>query len=339
METKGYIYKITNKINKKIYVGQTKKYPQTRWNEHKRNSANPLHRNYEYPLYKAFRKYGIENFSFEIIEECEFINLDSKEIFWINFYDSYNNGYNQSLGGKGFSKLNLDETKIIEEYKKEQNISLIAQKYNCSNDSIRNILLKHNIPIKSASDIKKESGFEIFQYDENFKLIQTFPSLQEASRWLKENQNIYTKQSLASTLRKSIIRKIKAYGFYWDSNEYQEIKKESQKETLINIQKKYNSKKIKTNSCLICNTLIDSQSKYCSKCSSLLKKEKSIKEKESKGITRDFLKKEIRNKSFIQIAKEQKVSDNAIRKWCKLFNLPSKSSEIKNYTDEEWDKI
>ena len=65
-------------------------------------------------------------------------------------------------------------------------------------------------------------------------------------------------------------------------------------------------------------------------------KQKIIKER---NISREFLKQEIRNKSFVQIGKEQGVSDNAIRKWCKSYNLPSKSSEIKKYSDEEWNNI
>lgn len=47
----------------------------------------------------------------------------------------------------------------------------------------------------------------------------------------------------------------------------------------------------------------------------------------------------IKTESFTSIAKKFGVSDNAIRKWCDKFNLPRKSSEIKQYTNEEWEKI
>lgn len=47
----------------------------------------------------------------------------------------------------------------------------------------------------------------------------------------------------------------------------------------------------------------------------------------------------IRTDSFVSIGKKYCVSDNAIRKWCKTYNLPSKKSEINNYSDEEWEKI
>ena len=58
----------------------------------------------------------------------------------------------------------------------------------------------------------------------------------------------------------------------------------------------------------------------------------------NKGITvnRDILKNQIRTQSFSSLGKFYGVTDNAVRKWCKNFNLPYKSTEIKKYTDEEW---
>ena len=54
---------------------------------------------------------------------------------------------------------------------------------------------------------------------------------------------------------------------------------------------------------------------------------------------RDILKQEIRTTPFLQIGKKYGVTDNAIRKWCKFYNLPSKKKEINEYNDEEWIKI
>lgn len=92
---KKYIYKITNKINNKIYIGQTVNYKR-RFAEHKRQrSGNEP----EKILYQAFSKYGIENFNFELIEECE--NYNEREIFWIKYYNSLvPNGYNMTEGGE-----------------------------------------------------------------------------------------------------------------------------------------------------------------------------------------------------------------------------------------------
>lgn len=90
-----FIYKITNKINGKVYIGQTNN-PTRRFQEHK---AKGYGQEEEKILYKAFDKYGIANFSFEIIEEVE--NYNEREKYWIQFYNSMTpNGYNMSEGGE-----------------------------------------------------------------------------------------------------------------------------------------------------------------------------------------------------------------------------------------------
>ena len=92
------IYKIQNKINGKCYIGQSINIYK-RWQEHKSNSINKNHEDSYYPLYCAIRKYGIDNFDFSIIEECNQEELNNKEIYWVKYYNSFENGYNQTLGG------------------------------------------------------------------------------------------------------------------------------------------------------------------------------------------------------------------------------------------------
>lgn len=89
------------------------------------------------------------------------------------------------------------------------------------------------------------------------------------------------------------------------------------------------------NYCIECGTPISKKSTRCHKCNSKLK----CIPVEEMPISRDELKNLIRNKSFLQIGKEFGVSDNAIRKWCKKFNLPFKSRKIHIYTNEEWELI
>lgn len=83
------IYKITNKINGKCYIGQSKNIYK-RWKQEKLGCVNEH-------LKFAFKKYGFENFSFEILEECEINVLNERETYYIDLYDSCNreHGYNK----------------------------------------------------------------------------------------------------------------------------------------------------------------------------------------------------------------------------------------------------
>lgn len=95
------VYCITNKINQKKYVGLSKNILR-RWSEHKRVPFNPNSKEYDYPLYGAIRKYGIENFDFSILEECKEEELQEKEKYWIQYFDVLNKdkGYNLTEGGE-----------------------------------------------------------------------------------------------------------------------------------------------------------------------------------------------------------------------------------------------
>ena len=101
----GYIYKIWNEANDKLYIGQTGTTVEHRWGQHlaeaKKNKSN-------YVIYKAMRKYGVELFHIECIEilysEDYYILhdiLDDREIYYISLYNSYcnENGYNMTRGG------------------------------------------------------------------------------------------------------------------------------------------------------------------------------------------------------------------------------------------------
>lgn len=89
------IYKITNTINGKCYIGKSLNI-EHRLREHKRNSHSNEH------LQNAMKKYGIDNFTFEVLEECTKEEYDERERYWISYYKSRNKeyGYNIMPGGE-----------------------------------------------------------------------------------------------------------------------------------------------------------------------------------------------------------------------------------------------
>ena len=92
------IYKIENLLNGKIYIGQSINI-EDRWKRHLFDSRPSKLSEKSSVIHKAIGKYGAENFKFFVVEECQAEDLDDREIYWIDFYDSYYNGYNCTKGG------------------------------------------------------------------------------------------------------------------------------------------------------------------------------------------------------------------------------------------------
>lgn len=96
-----YIYKITNKVNNKIYIGQVyNKTIQDRFNRHIKESSEHS-KSY---LGRAINKYGANNFICELIDTATSLQeLNQKEIYWIKYYNftDHNIGYNLTPGGDG----------------------------------------------------------------------------------------------------------------------------------------------------------------------------------------------------------------------------------------------
>lgn len=125
------IYKITNNINNKCYIGQSI-HIKRRWIEHVTASKN------ENPLSlisKAIKKYGKDNFSFEILEQCKISELNEREMYWIKYYNSFGSGYNMTAGGEGWHK--YDPQTIFEVYTQTGGIAETAHKIGCCETIVR----------------------------------------------------------------------------------------------------------------------------------------------------------------------------------------------------------
>ena len=92
------VYKITNTINGKAYIGQSQTSLERRWTLHKSDAKRNID---NYHFHKAIRKYGTDCWILEILEEINDIELlNEAEKKWIEYYDTFNNGYNSTNGGE-----------------------------------------------------------------------------------------------------------------------------------------------------------------------------------------------------------------------------------------------
>lgn len=111
-----YIYKITNIVNNKIYIGQSKNDVSKRFARHIQDA---LSERLDTHFARAIRKYGRDNFIIEVIDEAEEQNeLNQKENYWIHYYDTLKNGYNETdsiirCGGNTYLSKTEEEMKII----------------------------------------------------------------------------------------------------------------------------------------------------------------------------------------------------------------------------------
>lgn len=179
------IYKITNLINNKCYIGQSTNI-YNRFSQHRSASRCEKDLAYNFNIHQAMRKYGIENFIFEIIEECSKEELIQKEVYWINYYDSFKNGYNMNPGGFGGfkSQEHRDKCCAILQQQNEKQKAENHPKAKISNEEVLLIRKRY---------INGESIQEIFQDYKNeytlngFRHIVLGMSYQSLERIKKED--------------------------------------------------------------------------------------------------------------------------------------------------------
>ena len=134
-----YIYKVTNIINGKLYIGQTTRFIQDRWERHINDAlSNRLDTHFA----RAIRKYGPENFVVEQIDVASSQEeLNKKEIYWIKFYNTVKNGYNMTDGAVGGNTYKCKTEKEMDEIKnKIRNSKLKDKNPNAKKVKCKNVL-------------------------------------------------------------------------------------------------------------------------------------------------------------------------------------------------------
>lgn len=192
----GYIYKITNKENGKIYIGKTTYTIEKRFSQHISASiTNEKKVDYNYLIHKAIRKYGTKSFIIECIEEINEDKLSQREIYWINFYNSCileegSNGYNMTYGGEGHSK--IDKKEVEEMWNNGYGSILIAKKLGHHSISIRNILSTIE-NYSNELDFIRNTGIKVYQYNSKGELVNSFLSIKDAAENIRVNPSCISK--------------------------------------------------------------------------------------------------------------------------------------------------
>lgn len=249
------IYKIENLKNHQKYIGQSIRI-EKRWKDEIATAFNKNSIAYSYPLSQAIRKYGVNNFSFEVIEECSQDLLNERERYWIKFYNSFFNGYNQTLGGDSvISKPKESVLGIIKDLETtDMYHQEIADKWNVSREMVQGI----------------NTGRYWFQEDKIYPLQKQ--------------------------------HKIKS--------------QHKESGVVLNKQKYF---------CQECGAeIVSPKATYCISCANIKNRKVERPKRE------ELLKYLISIKgNFSEASRHYGVSDNAIRKWCKAYNIPSSSKEYK----------
>lgn len=194
------IYKITNQLTQEVYIGQSKNIKH-RIAQHKAASKRL---NETALLYRKIREYGIENFSFDVIEECNVDKLDEREIYWISYYNSYEKGYNMTRGGQGDNTASyIDVQKVYSLWDEGKTVGQIVEITKYSRSTVSNYLATYPeytitesrrrsgclgaISAKKKQDETASSHKKICRYTLDGEYLDTWDSCKEVSRELNIN--------------------------------------------------------------------------------------------------------------------------------------------------------
>lgn len=218
----GYIYKITNDINGKVYIGKTEEMnPEQRWKQHLQDAKKKKHE--KRPLYDAMNKYGVEHFSFCVIDDCDNSDkLCEKEKYYIKQYRAYIGfpdccGYNATIGGDGKPYLQLDENQIIEYHlNNDKIVGHTAKRFGVDPNTIKKILKKNNVSWLSGAEITENKYVEKFgglaMLDiETLKIKNVYRS----PKYVFYNYPNFNTQTIALASRPNDKSHHKAYGYLW----------------------------------------------------------------------------------------------------------------------------
>lgn len=313
------IYLIENLITNKKYVGQSVNIYK-RWRSHITSSRNKDDVSFQYPLNRAFRKYGIHNFDFAILKECSVEDLNSFEYKYIKKYDCIKNGYNQMdyfSENKPFNVLTKESLKNLLKDLEESTIlkADLINKYNINRQSLNCVnrgdayygVFTEDYPVRRVSENKIRNNIyrkleslsekDIYKYLSDLHLFET-THLKLTSEYL-HNKRGFILNKEGKLVHYNDIIKLFNQGF-------------AKKETLEKLSISRNA----------CKTLFRAHN-------ITLREEPKTKNMSIEEVLND-----LETLSFVSTAKKYNISDNAVRKFLIKHGCSPKASDYKN--DKEY---
>lgn len=202
-----FIYKATSATTGKVYIGQTTQTLQERINQH---NSHAFGHQYNYHFHNAIRKYGAEDFTYEIIEDgiksVEVLN--KREKYWISYYNSYYDGYNSTMGGDG--TMRRDDELIVKLFKDGYTTQEICEITGYNRQTIYrsysvNGLTEENNARKNEQT-RERCARTVEQYSLDGEYVKTWRSATECGKELGN-------QSLISAVCRQEESILSAYGF------------------------------------------------------------------------------------------------------------------------------
>lgn len=235
----GSIYKITCLANNKVYIGQTIQPIQTRFNQHlsRARTGKSNHK-----LARAIRKYGEDNFIIEEIEVCTTQDLDNREKYWIQYYQSTldNYGYNIKTGGQTNSQVYMldNPEDIIQYYYQCHNQQQTCEHFGITDYKLRQLLTLNNLPT-DYTNYGTYNSKSIYIYE----LQKEFASEKDCAVFLLEEgyTNCKSLDCVRTRLASNLKNYNKTYGLsvYFSNLSYQEFE-----EKYFDYIRKHSKKKI-----------------------------------------------------------------------------------------------
>lgn len=202
-----FIYKATSTTTGKVYIGQTTQTLQERINQH---NSHAYGHQYNYHFHNAIRKYGAEDFTYEIIEDGikSTETLNERERYWISYYNSYYDGYNSTMGGDG--TVRRDDELIVKLFKEGHTTQEICEITGYNRQTVYrsygvNGLTEEN-NTRKGEQVRERCSRAVEQYSLNGQYIKTWRSATECGKELGN-------QSLISAICRQEENVLSAYGF------------------------------------------------------------------------------------------------------------------------------